>query len=92
MKSGPTPQCHPQTDGPFNPSKSTTYRAFTGSSTCRVPPLGPYANGNTPAGDQCERRVRPIPRWRGALGRHIHLHAQPGQPGQLLDTNKLVTK
>uniref|UniRef100_A0A453QGU3 Peptidase A1 domain-containing protein n=1 Tax=Aegilops tauschii subsp. strangulata TaxID=200361 RepID=A0A453QGU3_AEGTS len=55
----PKPQCHPQTDATYDPSKSTTYAPFPCSSpVCRQ--LGPYANGCTGAGNtgQCQYRVQ----------------------------------
>ncbi|XP_037423589.1 aspartyl protease family protein At5g10770-like [Triticum dicoccoides] len=55
----PKPQCHPQTDATYDPSKSGTYAPFPCSSPiCRQ--LGPYANGCTGAGNtgQCQYRVQ----------------------------------
>jgi len=55
----PQPQCHPQTDTLYDPSKSGTYAPFACSSpTCRQ--LGPYANGCTGTGNtgQCQYRVQ----------------------------------
>lgn len=55
----PAPQCHPQTDVLYDPSKSGTYAAFPCSDpACRQ--LGPYANGCTGSGNsgQCQYRVR----------------------------------
>ncbi|CAO2203182.1 unnamed protein product [Urochloa humidicola] len=64
----PFPQCHPQTDVLYDPSRSPSYAPFScGSPTCRQ--LGPYGNGCTASG-QCQYRVV-YPDGRSTMGTYI---------------------
>ncbi|RLN27909.1 hypothetical protein C2845_PM05G17220 [Panicum miliaceum] len=65
----PMPQCHPQTDVLYDPSRSSTYAPFAcGSPVCRQ--LGPYGNGCAPGSQQCQYLVQ-YPDGRSTMGTYI---------------------
>ncbi|OEL20885.1 Aspartyl protease family protein [Dichanthelium oligosanthes] len=64
----PAPQCHPQADVLYDPTRSSSSAAFPCSSpTCRQ--LGPYANGCS-SSQQCQYRVQ-YPDGRSTTGTYI---------------------
>lgn len=80
----PAPHCHAQTDVLYDPSKSSSSAAFPCSSpACRN--LGPYANGCTPAGDQCQYRVQ-YPDGSASAGTYISdvLTLNPAKPASAI--------